>query len=77
MRRCLDRRLWAELEARRDRVAEAVRLAGWAGCPVAVQIVGSHPDTILDSLAAWFEARAAQPWPREPKQGRAPRQAKS
>ncbi|MBI3945110.1 MAG: hypothetical protein HY321_04270, partial [Armatimonadetes bacterium] len=43
------------LEARVERLEAAVRRARQAECPVAAQIpVGS----VLDGLAAWFEARA-------------------
>lgn len=62
----VDRRLWAALEARRDRLAEAVKEARIAGCPLAKEVTGVHPDTILDSLAGWFEACAANHRERKP-----------
>jgi hypothetical protein len=72
----VNRRRWAALEALRDRVGAAVNEARWAGCPVAREITGSAADTILESLAAWFERRAAQEWPVEPKQGKTPLRSK-
>ena len=55
----VNRRRWAALEGRVNRLAEAVGQARSAGCPVAVQIRGAATDTIVDSLTEWFEARAA------------------
>jgi len=54
----VNRRRWAELEGRTDRLAEAVAAARKAGCPIAKQIRGSMRETVLDELAAWFEGRA-------------------
>lgn len=54
----VNRKAWAALEARTDRVAAAVAAARLTGCPVAKQIGGTSRDTVLDELAAWFEARA-------------------
>jgi hypothetical protein len=55
----VNRRRWAALEARVNRLAEAVRAAGAAGCPVAREVRGAATDTIVESLTDWFETRAA------------------
>jgi hypothetical protein len=54
----VSRKAWAALEARTNRVVEAVVVARQEGCPVAVQVVGTARDTLLDSLADWFEGQA-------------------
>ena len=53
----VSRKAWAALEARANRVVEAVIAARQARCPVAVQMVGIARDTVLDSLADWFEGQ--------------------
>ena len=46
----VDRRRWAALEGRANRLAEAVGQARAAGCEVAREIAGAATDTVLDSL---------------------------
>ena len=55
----VDRRRWAALEGRANRLAEAVGQARAAGCEVAREIAGAATDTVLDSLIDWFQRRAA------------------
>lgn len=55
----VNRRRWAALEGRVNRLADAVSGARSAGCPMAREIRGAATDTILDSLTGWFEGQAA------------------
>lgn len=54
----VSRKAWAALEAGANRVVEAVIVARRVKCSVAVQIAGTGYDTLLDSLADWFEGQA-------------------
>lgn len=50
----------AALETRVSRLTAAVQIAREAGCPIAGQVVGNTAHTVLDELAAWFEARVVR-----------------
>ena len=54
----VNRKAWAALEARTDRLADAVWAAQRSGCLDAQQIRSHSRDGVLDELAASFEARA-------------------
>lgn len=55
----VERQALARLEARRDRLYDAIVHAARQGDPCARHVLHPHQETTLEELCVWFETRAA------------------